>query len=188
MNLFTFAAVTGTTDAVSQVGLKLGLVEPGWTFVFQIANTLILFLILKKLLFKPVTEMMRNRQAGIENSLKDAEKKNLDAEALIAQYNEKLAQSKDEGLEIIKAMKKEAEAAAAEIVKAAEAESKRLKEHALSEIERERVKSIQMLKDEVSEMALLAATKIIEKDLNDEDHKRLVQEFIGEVGDSKWQN
>ncbi len=45
--------------------LKLGLVEPGWTFVFQIANTLILFLLLKKFLFKPVTEFMANREAEV---------------------------------------------------------------------------------------------------------------------------
>ena len=76
MNLFTLAALTGTNEVVSQTGLKLGLVEPSWTFVFQIANTLILFLVLKKLLFKPVTEMMNNRQDGIRNSLKDAENKN----------------------------------------------------------------------------------------------------------------
>ncbi|MCK5762692.1 MAG: hypothetical protein KAH05_01100, partial [Clostridiales bacterium] len=77
MYLFSLAALTGTNEAVSQVGLKLGLVEPSWTFVFQIANTIILFLILKKLLFKPVTEFMKNRQEGIENSLKEAESKNL---------------------------------------------------------------------------------------------------------------
>ncbi len=188
MNLFTLATLTGTNEAVSTVGLKLGLVEPSWTFVFQIANTLILFLILKKLLFKPVTEMMQNRQEGIENSLKDAENKNLEAEVLIAKYQEKLAQSKEEGHEIVKAMKKEAEGVAAGIVRAAETDAKRTKNKAMLEIEREKTKSIQSLKDEVSEMALLAATRIIEKDLNDEDHKRLVQEFISEVGDSRWQN
>ncbi|MBN2260197.1 MAG: F0F1 ATP synthase subunit B [Clostridiales bacterium] len=188
MNLFSLAALTGTSEAVSQVGLKLGLVEPNWTFVFQIANTLILFLILKKLLFKPVTEFMAKRQEGIENSLKDAENKNLEAEELIAQYHEKINQSKSEGMEIIRLMTKEAEGHGASIVKAAEAEAEKIKNHAILEIEREREKAINSLKEEVSEMILMTASKLIEKDLNDEDHKILIKKFIGEVGDSKWQN
>lgn len=188
MNLFTLAALTGTNEVVSQTGLKLGLVEPSWTFVFQIANTLILFLVLKKLLFKPVTEMMNNRQDGIRNSLKDAENKNLEAEALILSYQKKIENAKDEGFEIIKQMRKEAEANAKSIIQAADLEANKIREKALIEIEREKEKSINLLKDEVSEMALLAASRVIEKELNDDEHRRLIKEFIGEVGDSKWQS
>lgn len=188
MNLFTLAALTGTNEVVSLTGLKLGLVEPGWTFVFQIANTLILFLVLKKLLFKPVTEMMNNRQDGIRNSLKDAENKNLEAEALISTYQKKIENAKDEGFEIIKAMRKEAEANAKSIIHAADAEANKIREKALIEIEREKEKSINLLKDEVSDMALMAASRVIEKELNDDEHRRLIKEFIGEVGDSKWQS
>lgn len=55
--------------------LRLGLVQFDWTFVFQIANTLILFLFLKKFLFKPVTEFMTAREDEISVSYKDAEEK-----------------------------------------------------------------------------------------------------------------
>jgi|LGVE01.1.fsa_nt_gb F-type H+-transporting ATPase subunit b len=188
MYLFSLAALTGTNEAVSQIGLKLGLVQPSWTFVFQIANTIILFLVLKKLLFKPVTEFMKNRQEGIENSLKEADNKNLDAEKLIAKYQGKIANSKDEGVEIIRQMVKEAEGTAASIIKGAQKEAKKIKDNAIIEIEREKVKAVNSLKEEVAEMALMAASKVIEKDLDDVGHRKLVKKFIGEVGDSTWQN
>ena len=188
MNLFTLAALTATSETVSKAGLKLGLVEPTWTFVFQIANTLILFLILKKLLFKPVTEFMTKRQDGIDNSLKEAVNKNLEADDLIVTYKGKISDSRNEGLEIIKEMRKEAEIAATGIIKSAEAETKKIKEKAVLEIEREKIKAINVLKDDVSEIALLVATRVIERDLDDEEHKRLIKEFINEVGDSKWQS
>ncbi|MEA3423793.1 MAG: F0F1 ATP synthase subunit B [Bacillota bacterium] len=188
MNLFSLAALTGTNETVSQVGLKLGLVEPGWTFVFQIANLIILFLILKKLLFKPVTEFMKNRQESIKNSLKEAENKNLDAEELIAEYKAKITGSEDEGTEIVRQMVKEAETIGAEIIKRAKKNAEKTKNDAIGEIERERVKAINSLKEEVAEMAMLAASRVIEKELDDDGHRKLVNKFIGEVGDSKWQN
>ncbi|MCD6435809.1 MAG: F0F1 ATP synthase subunit B [Clostridiales bacterium] len=188
MNLFSFAALTTTSEPVSQIGLRLGLVQPSWTFVFQIANTIILFLILKKLLFKPVTEFMEKRQEGIKNSLKEAENKNLDAEKLIAKYQGKINNSKDEGAEIVRVMIKEAEGVAASIIKDAESDAVKIHKKALVEIENERLKAINLLKEEVVGIALLTASKVIERDLNDTDHKKLVKKFIGEVGDSAWQN
>ena len=59
--------------------LRLGLVNPDWTFVFQLINTLILFLILKKFLFGPVTSFMQNRENDIKNQIQNA--KSLDEEA-----------------------------------------------------------------------------------------------------------
>jgi F-type H+-transporting ATPase subunit b len=188
MNLFTIAALTGTSEAVSNVGLKLGLVEPSWTFVFQIANTLILFLLLKHFLFKPVTEHLRNRQESIENSLQEAEDKNLEADQMKTLYSGKISVIKQEGNEIINEMKKVAEKEAKQIIKSAVEDARKFKEKTEKELEREKEKTIQLLKDEVSEIALQVATKVIEKDLSGEDHKRLVQEFIVEVGDSEWQN
>lgn len=188
MNLFTIATLTGTSEAVSSVGLKLGLVEPSWTFVFQIVNTLILFLILKKWLFKPVTNFMKKRQDGIENSLNDAMKKNAEAEGLIETYEGKIKGSKDEGIEIIRQMKIEAEKIGEDIIKEAKIEAKKEKEKAIKEIKREREKAIDILKNEVSTVALLAASKVLEKELNEENHKEIIAKLLDEMGDSKWQN
>lgn len=168
--------------------LRAGLVQLDWTFVFQIINTFILYLILKKLLFKPVTEFMANREEGIKNSLKEAEIKNEEAEKKKAEYLTKIEGAEEEGRQIVKEAAKRAEERASEIIKAAEKEADQIKERARVEIEREKEKAINSLKDEIASIAMLAASKVIEKDLDEKNHRVLVKEFIDEVGETRWQN
>lgn len=169
-------------------GLKFGLVDPGWSFWFQLANTFILFLILKKLLFKPVSEFMENRRNEIEGSIKEAELKNEEAEKYKSEYMSKIEASQEEGRQIVKEAAKRAEERASEIIKAAEKEAKEIKERANLEVEREREKAINSLKDEIASIAMLAASKVIEEDLNEKKHNTLVRKFIDEVGETRWQN
>ena len=170
------------------MGLKLGLVEISWSFVFQIVNTIILFLILKKLLFKPVSEFMEKRRAEIEGSIKEAEMKNEEAENYKAQYISKIGHSEEEGRQIIRDAAKRAEERANEIIKSAHKEAEEIKQRANLEIERERKKAINSLKDEIASIAMLAASKVVQEDLNDQKHNTLVRKFIDEVGETKWQN
>lgn len=169
-------------------GLKFGLVQPGWSFWFQIVNTIILFLILKKLLFKPVSEFMEKRRNEIAGSIKEAEMKNEEAEKYKSEYMNKIEASQEEGRQIVKEAAKRAEDRASEIIKAAEKEAKEIKERANVEIEREREKAINALKDEIASIAMLAASKVIEEDLNEKKHNTLVRKFIDEVGETRWQN
>jgi F-type H+-transporting ATPase subunit b len=168
--------------------LRFGLVEISWVTLMQIANTLILFLIMKKLLFKPVTEFMAAREAEIADSIESAEAKNREADGLKAEYQEKLAKSEEEGRTIVRQATQKAENKAYEIKKVAEDEIAHLKVKAQKDIEREHVKAINVLKDDIASMAMMAASKVIEKDIDEKAHKSLVDNFINEVGDTKWQN
>jgi len=168
--------------------LRLGLVEPGWTFFIQLLNTFILYLILKKLLFKPVTEFMANREKEIADSIQRAEDMNEEALKLKSEYMEKLKVAEEEGREIIREASKKAEERAAEIIKGAEKEAKEIKERALLDIAREKEKAINDLKDEIASIAMLAASKVIEKNLDDNAHRDFVRSFIDEVGETRWQN
>jgi len=168
--------------------MKAGLVEINWTFAFQIINTIILYLILKKLLFKPVTEFMQSRTDGISASLEEAESMTEKANELKAQYESKIKASEDEGRQIIREASVRADKRAAEIIKTAEDESDSIKKRAQVEIEREKEKAINSLKDEIATIAIMAASKVIEKDLDAEAHESFVKQFIDEVGDAKWQN
>jgi len=168
--------------------LRLGLVEFDWTFVFQIANTLILFLFLKKFLFKPVNEFMATREKEISDSYKEAEDLNVEAIDLKNQYLEKISKAEEEGRTIVKDAAKRAEIRAEEITKEAEAEIASAREKAKLEIEREKIKAINSLKDEIADIAVLTATKVIEKDVDVNTHRELIDKFINEVGDAKWQS
>ena len=168
--------------------LKAGLVEINWTLAFQIVNTIILYVILKKLLFKPVTEFMAARQNGIVESMQEAEGKNEQADKLMQEYQLKLAGVQDEGREIIKDASKRAEERANEIVNSAQDEASKIKERTEAEIKREQQKAVNALKNEVASMAIMAAGKIINKNLDVNEHNQLISEFIDEVGEAKWHN
>ncbi|KXZ40526.1 F-type H+-transporting ATPase subunit b [Alkalithermobacter thermoalcaliphilus JW-YL-7 = DSM 7308] len=159
-----------------------------WGVVFQIVNTIVMYLILKKLLFKPVTKFMNDRQESIANSIKEAEETKKEAYALKAEYEAKINASKEEGQEIIKEASRKAEMRADEIIKNAQNEANRLMEKAHIEIEREKQKVVNELKDEISNIAILAASKVIEADIDKNKHEKLISDFIKEVGEATWQN
>jgi F-type H+-transporting ATPase subunit b len=168
--------------------LKAGLVEFSWTFVFQIVNTLILYLVLKKFLFVPVTEFIQGRQDEIQSSYDDAEKTNEEAENLKSQYENKLDKVEEEKQEILIAAKKKADEQGSEIIKESKEQAAKLKEKAEQEIEIEKKKAINDVKDDISSMVIMAASKVLENEVDESRNKKLVDDFIKEVGESKWQN
>lgn len=192
MNLYLSAAFNGVIaklfTASAETPLKAGLVQFDATMIMQVINTIILFLALRHFLFKPVTEFMQKRQEGIKKSLDDAAQKNLDAEGLISTYKGKIASASDEADEIMRERIQKAERKATDILKKAAEDANKIKDKALVEIEREKEKAVVELREEISTLAILAASKVIEKDLDDSSHKELINKFIDEVGDSKWQS
>ena len=166
----------------------LGLVEFNATFFMQIINTLIMFLILKHFLFKPVTEFMDKRTKTIEASIEEAERKNKESDNLKAEYEAKLNDIKKERTQIIEEATHRAQSRGDEIVVAAEEEANKTIERARAEIEREKQKMMNDLKGEISQLAISAAQKVIEKDLDQNAHKQMIQQFIDKAGDTQWQN
>ena len=168
--------------------LKLGLVEFSWNFVFQIINTIILYLVLKKFLFVPVTEFIQGRQDEIKKSYDDAEKTKEEAESLKKEYKEKLDNVKEEGQEILIEAQKKADERGSEIIKDSKEQAAKLKEKAEKDIEIEKKKALNDVKDEISTIAMMAASKVLGNEVDKDKNKQLVDDFIKEVGESRWQN
>lgn len=173
---------------VTLASLRLGLVEFNATFLFQLINTFILYLILRKFLFGPVTKFMQNRENEIKDQINNAQALEDHAKTLITSYENKLQKADDEGKEVIREHTQRAENRAFEIIKTAESEIDTMKVNAHRELERERIKAVNELKDQISEITIMAASKVVEKDLKEADHKVLIDQFINEVGDVQWQN
>lgn len=167
---------------------KFGLVDPGPTFFFQIFNTLVLFGGLSFVLFKPMTEFLEKRSAGIAKNISDAEQRIADAEQLKNEYKEKLGKIHEEELRIMKEAKQRADERAHELRKLADKEIHAMKEAANREIEAEKSRALNELKDEIASIAMMAATQIVGKSIDGAGHENLIDEFIHKVGDSKWQN
>lgn len=168
--------------------LRLGLVSIDWMLAVQIVNTLVLFLVLRKILFKPVTEFMEKREVEVKGQFDAAALKQREADQLIDEYSEKMKKANEEGKEIIRASVVKAEKRSDEILKETDHRVIEIKEASQKEIEREKVKAVNALKNEIADMAILAASKVIRKDIDGEQHKVLIEQFINEVGDSTWNN
>ena len=146
-----------------------------WTFIFQICNLLILTAGVKHFLFKPVQQILAKRKEEIEASYTEAEKAEGDAQAMKEEYETRLASAKEEAAEIVKSATARANA---------RAEAAALKSKADAEIESERRKAAGELKNDISELALDIAGRVVEKEIDPETHKELIDDFISRVGDA----
>ncbi len=155
-----------------------------WTMIFTWCNLLIMFLFLRKLLFHPVKNMIDKREQEIADIYKSAHDAKQQAEAMRADYEKRMSDTKEEANEILKAATLKAQTRATEIVEEAQAKATSVLQKADAEIEREKKNAINSLKNEVSGIAVSIASKVIEKDINEKDHEALIEKFIDTVGDA----
>lgn len=155
-----------------------------WTMIMTWGNLLILFFAMKKFLFKPVKNIIDKRQEEIEKSISDAALKNEEAENLKNEYEKRLKEAKIEADNILKSAVKNAQLKEEEILKDANKKASDIKKRADEEIELQKKTAFSDIKDEVSDIAISIATKIIKKDINEKDHEELINEFIDEIGDA----
>ncbi|MCR1900205.1 F0F1 ATP synthase subunit B [Irregularibacter muris] len=166
------------------MGGEVGLVSiQWWSIIMQIVNTLILFAAVSYFLFKPVSKMLQDRKNKIAGDLEDAEKTKIEAEELKVAYQQKIDVAKGEAGQIIAEATRRGDVRRAEIVQEAEQEAKRILERANLEVQREKAKAMDQLKDDMIEIALAAAASIIQKNLDSQEHEKLVQQYIEEMGD-----
>lgn len=156
-----------------------------WTMIFAWCNLLILYLFLKKLLFKPLRNMIETRQKEIEDMYSDAEESKKAAEELKADYEEKISHATEESEEILKSAVKRAQLKEEEILRAADKEAARTLERAEEQIELEKKRALNDVKDEVSSMAIGIASAVIERDVDEDKHRDLIDDFINNIGNEQ---
>lgn len=175
-------------EAVLATSLKFGLVEINSVLFFQIFNTLVLFAFLRWKLFGPVSEMLKKRTERIRTSFEEADLRVKNAETLKADYESKLAHIREEEAKILADARQKATQRANEMIKHAEVEINQMKAHAQREMDLERDKAINQLKDDIASLAILAASKVIDKELDASQHGALINDVIERVSETKWHN
>lgn len=155
-----------------------------WTALFTLANTVTLFLVLKKVLFKPVMQMIEDRQNEIDDMYCKADDAKMRAEALQTEYEEKFAVASQEAERLVKEAIHRGHDREAEIIRQANAEAVAIREKASADIAQEKKKAVAEAKGEISDLAVEIAEKVIGKALSDAEQKRLVDSFIDELGDA----
>lgn len=154
-----------------------------WTALFVLLNTLAIFFVAKKYLTEPVMKIIAQRQKEIDDTYGEAEAARTDAQALEAEYRQRLTQAKSEANEIIKAAGVTAAAQAEQLVDEAQKEVASIKRRAEEDIEAQRRMAAGQLKNDISSLALALAGKVMEKELDDSAQKELIDSFIDNMGD-----
>ena len=153
-----------------------------WTMLFAWCNLLILYVFLKKILFKPVKNMIDSRQKEVDDMYSGAEAAEADAKAMKAEYEEKLARADEESEEILRTAQRRAVLKEEEILKEAAVEATRIRDRASEEIELEKKRMLGEIKDEVSDMAVGIASALIGREVSGKEHEKFIDEFIDELG------
>lgn len=159
-----------------------------WTWIFTIVNLIILYLVLKKFLYKPVKKMMESRAQEVEGMYSKANEDMEKAESLKAEYHEKMSSAKNEAQEILSLASQKANSRSDEIIEEAKNKAHDIIVKSEQQIKDEKKKAVNQIKDEISDIALIAASKVIEKDLTSKDNEKLIEDFINDVGELKWQD
>lgn len=157
------------------------------SMILVLIATVILFFILNKLLYKPISKMLNERKSNIQKNIDGANALKEEAEKLKKEYELKIAEAKKEGQEIIEASRKRGDEVKENIIAEAKEEANNILEKAKREIEQEKEKALHDIKVKSGEMALLIASKIIEENLNQDKQQQLINKFVDEVGTQKWQ-
>jgi F-type H+-transporting ATPase subunit b len=156
--------------------------EPG-LIIWTLISFFILLILLKKVAFPPILKGMKKREETIKQQLEEAQKTKKEAEDLLEGYKRQLAEARSEAQKIINEGKSLGENMRKEIVQKAQAESNQIVKRAQEEIELQKQKAILELQEKIADLSIMAATKIINKSLNTEDNRRLVEEYVSKVGD-----
>lgn len=143
---------------------------------------LVLFVILWKVAFPPITKMLEKRTSTIKESLERAEETKVEAERLLADYKQQMAEARGEAAKVIEQGRKVAEAMKDEIVAKANGEAAGIVAKAHEAMTAEKKAAIAELQAEVADLSVAVAGKIIGEKLTTADHARLIDKFVAEAG------
>jgi F-type H+-transporting ATPase subunit b len=156
-------------------------VDPWWVLV-SVVQFLVLFLLLRKILWGPVTRALQARSERIREGLEAAEAAKREREQMTQEVERLLAQARKEAQEISDRTTKAAEAAGVEIRKEASAEGDRIRERARADAKQLHDQTLSQLRGEVASMAVLAASRILGKEVDERAHRDLIEKSLDEAG------
>lgn len=154
-----------------------------WTALITLLNTVTMFLVLKHFLFQPVMKIIKDRQDEIDGLYADANDAKASAAELKEQYEQKLLSAAETGEQMVKAAVERGRQREEEIIDQANQEAAAIMDKASAAIAQEKKKAINDAKNEISDMAMAIAEKVVGRQLNHQDQSKLVDEFIEELGE-----
>lgn len=176
--------LTLISESAAQVNLPLVTIDPG-TIVFTLINTLIIFILFKVFLFKPVGKILDKRNEMAAAEIAEAKRAKESAAKTEQEYIEKLAKTKEEAADIMKQATLRAQKREEEIVNEANQKAAEIKARAEENIERDKQRAVNDIKNEISDIVIMAASKVVEKEISAKDNEAIIADFLQNVGTAK---
>jgi F-type H+-transporting ATPase subunit b len=155
-------------------------VTPG-LMIWTIVCFLISLYVLKRYAFGPIQKLIDERRARIRQSIEEADHAREEAQALLEEHRKLIGQAKTEAEEILFEARKVSDANERRMREETEADRQRRLEDTRKQIEAETRRALDLIRTEVAELSLVAAEKVTRKSLDDTDHRRLIEEAVGEL-------
>ena len=156
-----------------------------WQILISLANLLLIFLILKKLLWKPVKKVMQQRRDMVDKQFADAAAAEAKANEDKAQWAEKLATADDEAAARIADADETARRHGERVIAEAKDKAAGIIRQAEAEAELERQKATASIRDEIADVSAELAQKMLEREISVDDHRAMIASFLDEVGDAE---
>ena len=152
--------------------------------IWTVVDLLILFLLMKKFLFGPVTAMLDQRAAAINADLDDAKAQKQAADVLLADHERQIGEARAEAGRIVADAKRRAEAAYEQKLAQAQEEIQRMQQQAARQIEADRRAMLAQTRREIARLSLLAASKVAQQRMDADNEIALVDDFLSEMEDA----
>ena len=158
-------------------------VEP-ITLIAQILNLFLQIFLFKKFLYDKVVAILDKRREAADKQITEAESAKAEALTIKKTYEQNMLEAKQQAEAILTKAHKTAAARSEEVIGQAKQEASRIKQKAASDIALEKKKAINDAKDEISGISMAIAEKVVERQLNEGDQQKLVEQFIDRLGES----
>ena len=165
-----------------------GLIKFNWSSLMILCNVFILYLILRKFFWEKIKKFMDDRAAAVQDAIDAAEAVNKRADEKMANYSKRIANVEEEGREIIKASKQQADAQAQIIIEEARKQASDIIAKAERTIELEKSQAMEEMRQEIASIAMLAAEQIVGKEIDNVGQDAIIDQAIEDARSAKWQN
>ena len=165
-----------------------GLIEFNWSSLMILCNVFILYIILRKFFWEKIKKFMDDRAAAVQDAIDAAEAVNKRADEKMANYSKRIANVEEEGREIIKASKQQADAQAQIIIEEARQQASDIIAKAERTIEQEKAQAMEEMRKEIASIAMLAAEQIVGREIDNVGQDAIIDQAIEKARSAKWQN
>ena len=160
----------------------MDLLTPNFGLAFwTILTFLVVLFILRRYAWKPILDAMEARERGIQRLIDDAERARAEADELLKQYQRQLEEARAEGARILAEGKSAAEHLREELLARAQKDAEAIVARAGREIDMERLKALTEIKAQAVDLAIAAASKVIDAELDSARHRKLVEDYLREI-------